>query len=887
MASGQGRAERCGGTIAAVALLERDGVLEQLDGLLGEASWQRGRLVLLRGEAGVGKTSVLEAFTAGRERTALWGMCDPVLPPRPLAPVFDMAEQAGGALQAALADPDRHRLVSAFLAVLRADGGPWIAVFEDMQWADEATLEVLRVVGRRAAQLRALVIATFRDEEVGPDHPLSVALGDIPAASTVPISLQPLSVGAVEGLAAGTRVDARGLYGVTGGNPFFVTEVLAAGGTALPSTVREAVWARAKRLPPAGLQLVRAASVLGPRCDPDVLCAVAGVAPAAIDDCVAAGVLRRDHLVVEFRHELARRAVLESLTASERVGLHQRALSALRQLAPSTGAAELAHHASEAGDVAAMLELGPKAGAAASALGSHKGAMAQYGRLLPYVGRLPAPERATVLAAYAYECSVTDNYDLAVPAQEDAVACLREQGDTRGEGRAMSDLARYLWWNGDTARAQQTADDAVKVLDTIEPDGTVAHAYAGLAAVLMMSGQYEIARPWAEKALALAEAFDAEPVAVHVLNTLGVIEYCLGSHGGWARLEESLRRARAADLDDDVVRALNNMIATARENRLYNQLDARYEEALAYFSDHDLDSTRRCLTGDIVDSLVDRGRWADAEVLAYDVVGRDTVHGRPQSLASLGRVAARRGDDAGAWRWLDEALALQANFGGEVTYPVRPLRAEAAWLAGDTRKAAAEIRAGMPAVHSGTNPWLLGEFAFWAHTVGVDFDCPARPAEPYAFYLDGHPEKAAAAWAELGCPYDEAQALAACSDEADVRRALSIFQSLGAEPAAARATARLREMGARRIARGPRATTRANPAGLSEREVEVLVLLAGGLRNAEIAERLVVSARTVDHHVSAVLAKLDVRSRFDAAQKAIAMGLTPAGALADTSGKSG
>ncbi len=772
-----------------------------------------------------------------------------------------------------MSDPDRHRIVSAFLAVLRAEGGPRIAVFEDVQWADEATLEVLRVVGRRVAQLRALVIATFRQEEVGPDHPLSVALGDIPAASTVSIDLPLLSLDAVRELAAGTSVDAASLHRATAGNPFFVTEVIGAGGATVPSTVRDAVWARARRLSPQGLQVVRAASVLGPRCDSDILCCVAGTDPAGIDECVARGVLRRENSVIEFRHELARRAVLESLPASDRAGLHQRALSALRTQSRSTDVSELARHASEAGDAASILEFGPRAGAAASALGAHRAAFAHYQRAVPYAVDLALFERAGVLAGYAYECALTDNHHLAVPAQEEAVACLHECGNISGEGRAMSDLAEYLWWRGDTVEAHRTAQSAVKMLEATPADASVARAYARLAQVLMMSGQYGMARVWAEKALTLAEGFGAEGIVVHVLNTLGVCEYCLGDDCGWSRLEESLRRARAADLEEDVVRALNNLIATARENRLYDKLDEYHKQAVAYFEDRDLDSGERCMTGDIVDSLADRGRWIEAAREAQTVIDRGTVHGRAQSLATLGRIAARRGDTAEAWRWLDAALAVQEQFGGEVVYPLRPARAEAAWLSGDSRAAAQEIKAGIPAISEATNSWLLGEFAFWAHQVGVEWECPKRPAEPYAFYLDGFPEKAAQAWAELGCPYDEAQALVASPDELKVRRALTIFQTLGAEPAARLVADRLREMGATRIARGPSSATRANPSGLSEREMEVLALLADGLRNSEIASHLVVSTRTVDHHVSAILAKLGVRSRFEAAQKANALGI--------------
>jgi hypothetical protein len=213
-------------------------------------------LVLVRGEAGIGKSTLVEAFAAGRAGRVLRGMCDPVVPPRPLAPIFDIADHVGGALRAALDDPDRHRILSAFLGLLRAEGGPWVVVLEDVQWADDATLDLLTVIGRRSAQLHALVIATVRDDEVGPDHPLSVALGDISSACMMSVVLEPLSIGAVAELAVSAGVDAEELHRVTWGNPFFVTEILASGGAELPLTVRDAVWARSRRLSPAGLRVL-------------------------------------------------------------------------------------------------------------------------------------------------------------------------------------------------------------------------------------------------------------------------------------------------------------------------------------------------------------------------------------------------------------------------------------------------------------------------------------------------------------------------------------------------------------------------------------------------------------------------------------------------------
>ena len=158
----------------------------------------------------------------------------------------------------------------------------------------------------------------------------------------------------------------------------------------------------------------------------------------------------------------------------------------------------------------------------------------------------------------------------------------------------------------------------------------------------MMSGQYAIATDWGSQAVALGEQFDEEAVIVHALNTLGVSEVCLGVDGGWAKLEDSLRRAIAADLEEDMARAFNNLIATARENRLYELFDRYSQQAAVFFDDHDLDASEHCLIGDIVDGLFERGRWSEAASQAQTVVERGSVHGRVQCLAVLGRLAARR-----------------------------------------------------------------------------------------------------------------------------------------------------------------------------------------------------------------------------------------------------
>ena len=338
---------------------------------------------------------------------------------------------------------------------------------------------------------------------------------------------------------------------------------------------------------------------------------------------------------------------------------------------------------------------------------------------------------------------------------------------------------------------------------------------------------------------------------------------------------ESLHRARAGGFDDDVGRALGNLVAEARHTRRYELAERHLADALQYTAEHDLDFHRERVLGYAAEVALEQGRWADATDAAAEALERgfDAGTARVQALTVLGRLRARRGDPD-PWSLLDEALDLALPQNDLlVVCPLRAARAEAAWLAGDNATAAAEARAGLAVALEHRSPWWRGELAFWAwKATGVD-ERPDGCAEPYTLHMEGRVAEAAAAWAALGCPYQQALALADSGDEADLRQALALFHSLDAEPAAAFTSARLRAQGARGIPRGPRAPTRANPAGLTPREVEVLRLLADGLRNAEIAARLVVSPKTVDHHVSTVLAKLGVPNRQAAARQAARLGI--------------
>jgi DNA-binding CsgD family transcriptional regulator/tetratricopeptide (TPR) repeat protein len=841
-----------------VTLLERAAQLELLEARHDAAQeHSRGRFVLVAGEAGIGKTALVRTFCEGRSRV-LWGACDALYTPRPLGPLLDIAEEAGGELAALVADDATPgTLATALAAELRR---PAIVVLEDLHWADEATLDVVRLLARRIESLPALVIATYRDDEIDRAHPLRVVLGALSSRIADRVAPAPLSPAAVAQLAP-TSVDPDELHRRTGGNAFFVTEALAAGGAALPATVRDAVLARCARLDPAARALLDAVAIVPQRTELWLLEALTDV-PDALDACLASGMLRADRDAIAFRHEIARVAVEEALSPLERQRLHRRALAALAAAA-NPDLARLAHHAEAAGDVEAVLRYAPAAGERAAKLGSHREAAAQFARALRY------DQRAELLERLSYECYLTDRIEDAIDARRAALALHR---DPLRQGDAHRWLSRLAWFSGDNTTAEREAWLAVELLERLEPGPELAMAYSNVAQLRMLARDEPGASEWGRRAIELAEQLGNTEILAHALNNVGTARQRTNAPDGLPMLERSLQLALAAGLEEHVARAYTNLGAISLDRREIAVADGYLDAGIEYCTERDLDSWRLYMTGYRARSWLEQGRWDDAAECARTVLAHPgaAVPTRITPLVVVGRLRARRGDP-GPWELLDEALTL-ARGTGELQRigPVAAARAEARWLAGEEDAIAEETAAALSLALERGDRWLAGELSTWRRRAGLaDAIEPERLAEPYRL----HGAAAADAWTTIGCVYEAALALAEAESEADQRRGLDALQALGARPAAARVARALRERGARDLRRGPRTTTRANPAGLTTREVEVLALVAEGLRNAEIAGRLFVTEKTVAHHVSAVLRKLDVSSRAQAGAEAARLGI--------------
>jgi DNA-binding CsgD family transcriptional regulator len=386
----------------------------------------------------------------------------------------------------------------------------------------------------------------------------------------------------------------------------------------------------------------------------------------------------------------------------------------------------------------------------------------------------------------------------------------------------------------------------------------------------MLAGQTNEAVHWGSRAIDLAQQFEAIEILVHALNNVGFAQLLAKDQQGRAKLEESLRLSLAHNLEEHASRAFTNLSAAALMNRDYPLTLGYVGEGIAYATEHDLESCKRYMTMARARVHFETGEWTTATDDAATVLDHSVGYNvtRIPALTILGHVRVRRGDPD-ASRVLTEAhqLAMQTNeiqrFG-----PIASARVEMAWLAGNREQMIAEAQSILELAKDHNDPWLQGEFAFWLWRAGVSQAVEQEIAEPYALQIAGNWRAAADLWKQIGCPYEEAMALAD-GDEAARLDALAIFEKLGATPAAERLRQTLRAGGVRGIPRGPRPSTQENPAGLTARQMEVLSCMSEGCTNTEIAERLFISSKTVDHHVSAILAKLDAHTRAEAVSVAL------------------
>lgn len=856
-----------------MGLLEREGPLAALASAAEDAHKGEARVVLVAGEAGGGKSALLEEFAASRSQASwYWGACDGLFTPRPLGAFADIAQQLGGGpARLFQADTPRDVLFDTFLAALGEPGGLRVLVVEDIHWADEATLDLLRFLARRVKGLPVLILASYREDELAASYPLRVALGELATHRwTQRVELAPLSVSAVRTMAADSGLDAAELHRVTGGNPFFLGEVLRTGLDRVPPSARDAVLARADRIGPQARQVLSVASLIGAVVEPAVLERAADATPDLVDELARSGLLAADATALRFRHEIARRAVESAIPAHRRPGIHAAILAALLGTG-SDDHARLAFHAEAAVDDTATLHHATLAGRRAAELGSHREAAAQFERALRFADDEPNVALAARYDELGDELRLIDSFEAGVDAYYRALSLWREVGDKLREGDTLrrGSVALFRLCRG--REAADAAQAAIEALEPLGPSVELARAYANAVGDSMSESRLDDAAALSRQAREMSERFAAYDILSQTVNYEAMLTWYAG--GDWEPLmRQALDIALSHGAVTEAAFAYTNMHDLCYSDRRFAECGPHYAAGVAYCEEHDMGTYLCCLQGTQSLCLERLGQWDEAVALAETVLRRtlSSPVNRMLPESGLGRIMARR-DAPGAGEHLEVAVASADSSGvPEYVVPVRLGRAEACWLRGDLNAARREAELACLAA-ADTNRWLRGETAVWLRRTGSGRMPDGPVAEPYRLELAGDWRNAAKTWADLGCRYDVALALLGSSDEAALRQALDICISLGAVATARVVRRTMRAQGIRSIPVGRRAASRRHPLGLTRREQEVLDLVSAGKTNAEIAAALVLSAKTVDHHVSAILAKLDVPTRRAAAEAARAL----------------
>lgn len=848
-------------------LLDREQELGLLDRVLTDVG-SHGRVVLVRGEAGIGKSALVREFVDRSVDFAhvLVGSCDDLLTARPLGPFWDMARQESS-LSVALQADDRSGVMEACLDLLERSLRPTVLLIEDTQWADEATLDVINYLGRRVAQTNGLLLLTYRDGEVDFDHPLRAVMGGLPPSSVVRIRLGGLSLASVSSLIGGSTLDVEKVFEATNGNPFLVIESASAEDETIPASVQDSVMARARKLSARAREVLGLLSVIPSRVARAEFELLVGGGDEELGECERRGFLDLAGDFVAFRHDLIREAVETSLTEPERVAANRLMLEVL----PSdTDPARMAHHAREAKDADRLLEFAHRAARTAMAIGSHREAVEQFRQLTPHLDQLDPANRGAILDEWAYEEAFANNTGEAIRLNQLARAHYREIGASKGESGALVAAALFHEWTGQRHTADLYARQAVEVLGP-DPDGpALAKALDVNAYLTTMAYNSAAALELVDRTLEAAGPDIDEELLIRCLVHRGTAVNNIHYPDGKEILDGARHRAEAAGVWREVFRALINHADTALENLDLPTASDYAQRAIVTEAAHGRSLGEIYSKATYARVLDLKGEWSQAEDLARELLDTTLV---PQmvALTLIGRIEARKGRTAArdtlsrAW----QLAAASAEF--QRMAPAAAAVAEHAWISGISDIPLPEIEQVMHDGLSVYGQWLAGSIAFWLWKLDELTEVPPGIAEPYRLVMTGDPLTAAEKWAELGCPYEKAIALTHGDIDAQLE-GLEILETVGATAVAAKLRQQLREKGVS-IPRGRARSTRDHPIGLTERQSEVLVLLAEGLSNVEIADRLFLSPRTVEHHVAAVMSKLDVPTRDAAVTAAVERGL--------------
>jgi DNA-binding CsgD family transcriptional regulator/tetratricopeptide (TPR) repeat protein len=865
-------------------LVEREKELISLGETCALSARVRGQFVLVSGEAGIGKSALLETFVGqtSAAHTCLWGHCDDLVTPRPFGPIFDLAPGLGPKVAALMRDgASGADLFPEILAAFSALRPGSVIIIEDLHWADYATIDFLKYIARRLVTLRIMIILTFRSDEVSVSEGAGLLVSSLPANMTTRLDLAPLSPTAVTELALQKGVPAEGLFEATGGNPFFVSEVLAQPrqeGWTLPITVRDAVVRRLNRLSADQRQLLEAMSVVPEPLTVELIIAVFGAHMRNIcDQCIEKGQLvKTPDGRIRFRHELARVCTLSAVSAEAQRNYHQQYLDHHDGHKGALSLSLLVHHANALKDGKRVLDAAPLAADSAARLGAHNEAAAFLAIARDYLEMASREQAAQVHEDWAYEAGlVLQMGDNVLDARHQAIKLWQALGRLDKVGLNLRWLWRLHWYRGETQKAKEAADQAIATLESIPPTKELGMAYSMRSQVYFLNSVNDQAVFWGERALAIAKQFDDVETRIHAMTNIATTNLLGGDHSARAMMEEALALAHANGLHEHAARVYTNYAEYAIVVRDWDLAERIVAEGLTFDAKHNLDSWTYYLVGRQAQMRLDQGRLEEASTIARGALGIDRLTAVMRVPASISlAIAQSRLGLPDAQVLLDNALALALDLKEpQNIIPARFGLIEHYVLTDDYDAARAQLAELAQGDETTFSPWDSAQVKIWGVRLGVS--PPAtfglQPTQAQSFEIVGDWHGAIQAYETIATPMELVfVALFVQVEHASTAlvRAYNICDAIGAVGGALAVRRRAEVLGQAYLLpkskRGPYTAVKNHPLGLSAKEVEVLSLMIEGANNPEIAAKVNRSRRTIEHHVSAILRKLGATNRLEA-----------------------
>jgi len=861
-------------------LIEREGFLDLLDKGFRKIASGEGHCFFIMGEAGIGKTSLVKTFLGQVQHESITyiGGCDSLFTPRPLAPLYDLALQ----INADLADKiqsilSRTELFSKFVQELTQKNKPVVLVFEDIHWADEATLDFIKFFARRISRIKCLFLLTCRDEDISQQHSLRNVLGELAPDTFTRILLVPLSRQAVYKLADEKGYDAEDVYSISGGNPFYVNEILASYSSGVPDNIKDSVLSVYNRAGELTKNLWQLLSVVPERLELNRLAKIDPYWHEAIEDCLASRILIIENDRVFFKHELFRRTIEASLSPFKRITLNKTLLDLFLKSFEEDGEIErIVHYAKNANENKLVVQYAPQAAKQAALVGAHIEASKLYLTAIEYSDGKDPDELVKLYEAYTYECYLTNQIKDGIIYQGKALKIWRGKKDIEQIGNSLRFLSRLWWYDGNRGEAEKYAQQAIDILESQPSSRAKAMAFSNMSQLKMLSEETAECIGWGTRAIKIAKEIKDGEILCHALNNVGTTQGKdrATSETGRKCLLESLDIALKFSFHEHAARAYTNMIGNNLVLKEYDLAAQTFQEGISYCEERDLDTWGKYILTLKARLLLETGDWTQAVALAESLLKNPNQPGiiKTGALVILALVKLRTGT-ADALPFLQEAKSVAiVTKEYQRIIPVMMAYLECEWLTGKQLITTEEMKMAIDLCESVGNIYLNSEFAYWLRKARKEEMGLPELFEPYEFLNAGKTARAAEYWEKKGCSFERAFALFEGDDD-DKRKALSLLEQLGAAATYEKMKMEMRSSGMKKIPRGLRESTKANPAQLTNRELDVLQLLKKSVQNKEIAETLFISPKTVDHHISSILFKLDAKSRAKAVTEALRLGI--------------